>query len=51
MAEYNRNGTLKHMITKIRRDFHNFERYNGIEYALNWYLDISKCQDIQGVEM
>ncbi|KAL8567848.1 hypothetical protein ACOMHN_058970 [Nucella lapillus] len=27
MAEYNRNGTLKHMITKIRRDPRTFERY------------------------
>ncbi|XP_076469581.1 E3 ubiquitin-protein ligase HECW2-like [Babylonia areolata] len=27
MAEYNRNGTLKHMITKIRRDPRAFERY------------------------
>ncbi|XP_013386514.1 E3 ubiquitin-protein ligase HECW2 [Lingula anatina] len=27
IAEYNRNGTLKHMVTRIRRDPHNFEKY------------------------
>ncbi|XP_070210809.1 E3 ubiquitin-protein ligase HECW2-like isoform X3 [Littorina saxatilis] len=27
MVEYNKNGTLKHMITKIRRDPRTFERY------------------------
>ncbi|XP_021373793.1 E3 ubiquitin-protein ligase HECW2-like isoform X2 [Mizuhopecten yessoensis] len=27
MVEYNRNGTLKHMISKIRRDAKNFDRY------------------------
>ncbi|XP_022308678.2 E3 ubiquitin-protein ligase HECW2-like isoform X3 [Crassostrea virginica] len=45
MAEYNRNGTLKHMITKIRRDFHNFERYQhnrDLVCFLNHFADSSK---------
>lgn len=45
MAEYNRNGTLKHMITKIRRDFNNFERYQhnrDLVCFLNHFADNSK---------
>lgn len=29
MMEYNRNHTLKHMITKIRKDPNNFDRYDS----------------------
>lgn len=36
MAEYNRNGTLKHMITKIRRDPRTFERW-GHARQLQFY--------------
>ncbi|XP_062613683.1 E3 ubiquitin-protein ligase HECW2-like [Saccostrea cucullata] len=45
MAEYNRNGTLKHMISKIRRDQHNFERYQhnrDLVSFLNHFADGSK---------
>ncbi|KAK7508593.1 hypothetical protein BaRGS_00000159 [Batillaria attramentaria] len=45
MAEYNRNGTLKHMITKIRRDPRTFERYQhnrDLVSFVNLFSDTSK---------
>ncbi|XP_048753838.2 E3 ubiquitin-protein ligase HECW2-like isoform X3 [Ostrea edulis] len=45
MAEYNRNGTLKHMISKIRRDPHNFDRYQhnrDLVSFLNHFADHAK---------
>lgn len=45
MAEYNRNGTLKHMLGKIRRDYKNFERYQhnrDLVSFINLFVDTTK---------
>ncbi|XP_046367901.1 E3 ubiquitin-protein ligase HECW2-like isoform X1 [Haliotis rufescens] len=45
MADYNRNGTLKHMITRIRRDQNAFERYQhnrDLVTFLNLFADGEK---------
>ncbi|KAK3108116.1 hypothetical protein FSP39_001521 [Pinctada imbricata] len=45
MAEYNRNGTLKHMISKIRRDPVNFDRYQhnrDLVSFLNHFADTNR---------
>ncbi|VDI22521.1 E3 ubiquitin-protein ligase HECW2 [Mytilus galloprovincialis] len=45
MAEYNRNGTLKHMIHKTRRDSKNFYRYQhnrDLVAFINLFSDSSK---------
>ncbi|XP_060064691.1 E3 ubiquitin-protein ligase HECW2-like [Ylistrum balloti] len=45
MVEYNRNGTLKHMISKIRRDAKNFDRYQhnrDLVSFMNLFVDTNK---------
>ncbi|XP_033762658.1 E3 ubiquitin-protein ligase HECW2-like [Pecten maximus] len=45
MVEYNRNGTLKHMISKIRRDAKNFDRYQhnrDLVSFMNLFIDTNK---------
>ncbi|XP_045168774.2 E3 ubiquitin-protein ligase HECW2-like isoform X2 [Mercenaria mercenaria] len=45
MMEYNRNQTLKHMISKIRKDPTNFERYQhnrDLVAFLNLFADMTK---------
>ena len=37
LAEYNRNSTLKHMVSKIRRDAHFFTRSVCLLYTLLIY--------------
>ncbi|KAF4518156.1 hypothetical protein B566_EDAN007847 [Ephemera danica] len=44
-ALYNRNGTLKHMVSKIRRDGHAFERYQhnrDLVTVLNMFADTGR---------
>ncbi|XP_049863233.1 uncharacterized protein LOC126356312 isoform X5 [Schistocerca gregaria] len=43
LAMYNRNGSLKHMISKIRRDPHSFERYQhnrDLVSLVNLFADV-----------
>ncbi|KAG8230832.1 hypothetical protein J437_LFUL010229 [Ladona fulva] len=45
LALYNRNGSLKHMISKIRRDAHAFERYQhnrDLVALVNMFADINR---------